>query len=327
MPTEFQDQVWSLNPFAPPPVGTVMTVSTVTLTDFDDDDDIEGATGDLVNGEEILQSWPGDTVTVELSDGSQVTVTGITFEMGNGVSYFTPTDGSVLEEGTFVSSTFVSTEGPVDRADLGPVCFTLGTRLIGSDGASVLIDDLKIGDRLLTTTNGVEEFKTIRWIARRELSSDELRENRKLFPVRISAGALGAGLPERDLVVSRQHRMLVRSKVAERMFGQSEVLVSAVRLCPLPGIFIDESVEAVTYVHILFDDHEILTAEGCETESLYTGPAAMQALAPEMREEVQTIFPELKSRSYLPTPARVIPKGSRQKQLINRIAANRHTVQ
>lgn len=322
MPTSFNEQVWTLDPFSPPPEGTVLTVSIVTLTDENDDDEILGSSGDELNGEPISNSFPGDTVTVRLADGSEQTITGITFGMADGTAYFTPTDGSILTDATLVSTTFVLGQGGVSRDDLGPVCFTLGTQMTGADGSAVLIDDLKVGDQVMTTTNGYETVKTIRWIARRTIDRDELKSNHKLFPVRITAGALGEGLPHRDLVVSRQHRMLVRSKVARRMFGQDEVLISAVRLCPLPGVYIDDAVESVTYVHLLFDDHEILIAEGCATESLFTGPAALHALEFEARQELFSIFPELKSRVHAPQPARIIPKGARQKQLINRHAMN-----
>ena len=93
----------------------------------------------------------------------------------------------------------------------------------------------------------------------------------KLWPVRICVGALGNGLPERDLLVSRQHRMLVSSRIALRMFGQADVLIPAIRLTALPGIAIDTNVTEVEYFHILLANHEVVFAEGAATESLYTG--------------------------------------------------------
>ncbi len=81
----------------------------------------------------------------------------------------------------------------------------------------------------------------------------DFARNPKLRPGHISVGALGSGLPTRDFLVSRQLRMLVSSKVAERMFGERNVLVPAIRLTDLPGIYIDEAIESVTYFHLLFD--------------------------------------------------------------------------
>lgn len=79
-------------------------------------------------------------------------------------------------------------------------------------------------------------------------------------------------------MVSRQHRMLVRSKVAERMFGRPDALVSAIKLTALPGIYVDDQVEEVEYFHILFDQHEIVWAEGAPSESMFAGPEALKSI-------------------------------------------------
>ena len=133
---------------------------------------------------------------------------------------------------------------------------------------------------------------------------------------------MGGGFPERDLLVSRQHRMLVRSKITERMFGKAEVLIPAIKLIELPGIFIDESVDSVEYYHLLFDRHEIIYAEGAPTESLFTGPEALKSLSQEAREEILTIFPEITELSYKPEPACFVPPGKQQKRLIARHLKN-----
>ncbi len=93
------------------------------------------------------------------------------------------------------------------------------------------------------------------------------------------AGALGPGHPARPLVVSPQHRILVRSAIAQRMFGSAEVLVAAKQLLSLDGIDVAQDLETVEYFHILFDRHEIVFAKGTETESLYTGPQALRGIA------------------------------------------------
>jgi hypothetical protein len=135
-------------------------------------------------------------------------------------------------------------------------------------------------------------------------------------------GALGNGLPIRDLLVSRQHRMLIQSKIAERMFGTAEVLISAIKLTKLPGIFVEEGLQEVEYYHLLFDQHEVIYAQGAPTESLFTGPEALKAISPEARKEILMIFPEIAEENYEPSPARFIPEGKLQKALIARHLKN-----
>ena len=150
----------------------------------------------------------------------------------------------------------------------------------------------------------------------------DLRANPKRLPVCILAGALGEGLPSRDLLVSRQHRMLVNSKIALRMFNSPEVLIPAIKLTALPGIFVDETIEEVEYFHLLFDRHEVIFAEGAPTESLFTGPEALKSLSAAARREIFDIFPELENTTHSPDPARLIPQGRQQAQLVARHLKN-----
>lgn len=199
----------------------------------------------------------------------------------------------------------------------GVVCLTSGALIETGDGERP-IESLEAGD-LIVTQSGPKE---IAWIGRRVIELDELAQNPKLLPIRIKAGALGNGLPRRDLLVSRQHRMLVKSAIAKRMFGVDEVLVPAIKLTGLPGIYIDASVERVEYFHLLFDRHEIIYAEGAPTESLLTGPEALKTRTPQMREEIIAIFPEVADLDHEPEPARVIPPGYLQAQLVARHRKN-----
>jgi len=95
------------------------------------------------------------------------------------------------------------------------VCFARDTYL-RADGQDVLVQDLEPGDLVQTQDRGLQP---VTWVCSRRLSNSELRSNPKLRPIRISAGALGDDIPKQDLIVSRQHRIQVRSKITERMFG------------------------------------------------------------------------------------------------------------
>lgn len=204
----------------------------------------------------------------------------------------------------------------VDNIEL-MVCFH-GETQIATDGGGKSARDIAIGDMVWTESG----LKPVRWVGRRHLTVADLQQDPTLRPVHIEAGALGQGLPERDLRVSRQHRMLVHSPVCERMFGAATTLVAAVRLCELDGVSIDEDAQDVDYVHLLFDDHEVVFAEGCPSESLLLGPQARLALKDDAIEEVCKIFPQFKFQGFAATSAHPIPERKQQKRLAWRLGKN-----
>ena len=197
-------------------------------------------------------------------------------------------------------------------------CFVAGTRIATQLGEE-RVEDLQPGHNLPLWGGGMGR---VRLVLQRTLNRHDLQNYPHLRPVRITAGALGQGLPKRDLCVSPQHRMLVASPVARRMFGEAEVLIAATRLTELPGIFVDEDVETVTYVHVVMAQHRVIYAEGCPSESLFTGPEALKSLTEAARKELFQLFPDLAIRRGDPDPARLIPQGRQQKQLIARIGKN-----
>ena len=203
--------------------------------------------------------------------------------------------------------------------NVNTICFAAGTLILAKKG-EVAVEDLAIGDMVHTRDNG---FRPIRWIGKATVDANTLAMNEKLRPIRIRAGALGPDLPLRDLVVSRQHRMLICSKIADRMFEASEVLIPAVKLLALDGVEIDTDCTEVAYFHVLLDAHQIVWANGAPSESLLPGPEALKSLSREEREEIATLFPEICAPDFQPVPVRVIPrKGARIKQLIARHKKN-----
>ncbi|MEE2945184.1 MAG: Hint domain-containing protein [Pseudomonadota bacterium] len=237
------------------------------------------------------------------------------FYTADGGWYFAPLPDSEFTVGATLGSYQSHTVG---WAYEDVVCFAAGT-MIETDNGPRLVEHLVAGD-LLITQNG--EAKKLVLNMSRRLDAEQLKANDKLYPVRISAGSLGGGLPKRDLLVSRQHRMLVSSKIAERMFGKAEVFISAIKLTELPGIFIDHSVTSVSYHHLLMENHEVIFAEGAPAESLLTGDEAMKTLAPEQLEELKILFPELAEMNTA-KPATLIPNSKSQKRLVARHGQNR----
>ncbi|QUS37257.1 hemolysin (plasmid) [Falsirhodobacter algicola] len=170
------------------------------------------------------------------------------------------------------------------------VCFAAGT-LIATPNGDVPVETLSVGD-MVSTADGRAE--PVRWIGSRRFTAAQMEGNAGLRPIRIRAGALGASLPMDDLVVSPQHRVLVKSRIAANMFGTSEVLVAAKQLQGIDGIDPAEDLTEVEYFHFMFDRHEVVISNGAATESLHTGPEALKSLGPDALAEVFTIFPELR---------------------------------
>jgi Ca2+-binding RTX toxin-like protein len=167
-------------------------------------------------------------------------------------------------------------------------CFTPGTR-IDTDRGAVAVEDLAVGDLVLTRDHG---FRPLAWTGRKALSAAVLAAWPELAPVRIAAGALGAGVPARDLVVSPGHRMLVAGSRAEVLFGEREVLVAAADLVGLPGVTRDAAA-GVEYLHVMCAGHEVIRAEGAWTESFQPSAPVLDGLAAATRAELLRLFPEL----------------------------------
>ncbi|MYM56887.1 Hint domain-containing protein [Thalassovita mangrovi] len=202
------------------------------------------------------------------------------------------------------------------------LCFVTGTRITTNKGL-VDVEELRPGDKVLTMDHG---YQPIRWIGKRKLSAHALHRNEKFRPVRIPAGSIGAGLPESDLYLTRQHRILVRSKVAERMFCHREVLVPARKLKLMGTAETYAAPCGLKYWHILFDQHEIIYANGMPAESLHTGPESLKAVPPETVEELRSLFPKLFSADGPAVLCRPDVRGKRGRHMIRRIEKNEKPV-
>ncbi len=167
---------------------------------------------------------------------------------------------------------------PNRSGDVTPsvICFTPDTRIATPDGPR-LVRDLEEGDRIQTKDDGPQP---IRWIGSRRMSGARLFAMPELRPVRIRAGAVGMDIPDEDLLVSPEHRMLVKGQLAQELFNTSEVLVTARDLINDHTITVDRRLAEVTYVHLLLDRHQIVFANGLETESFHPGTMPLHAIDP-----------------------------------------------
>lgn len=184
------------------------------------------------------------------------------------------------------------------------ICFTPST-LIATPRGSIPVEDLRVDDLVITADNGLQ---AVRWVGHKRITGARLNAFPKLRPIRIRKHAFGHNVPDRDMHVSPQHRMLIEADRVLLEHGESEVLAPAKGLINDYSITVDYHVKSTDYIHILFDKHEVIFANGAATESFHPGHMAMSAIDEAPRMELFEIFPELENdtSSYGPSARKTL---------------------
>lgn len=182
-----------------------------------------------------------------------------------------------------------------DGLSAGVICFTPGTMVSTPEGPRP-VQDLRVGDKVLTRDDGAQE---VCWTGARRMTGARLFVMPHLRPVRIGAGALGIDRPEQELLVSPDHRMLVRGPAARALFNTDEVLVAAADLVNGRTIKTDVALREVTYHHLLLPAHQVIWANGVETESFHPASADLACLDAQDRARLLAQFPELHEDRHL----------------------------
>ncbi|MGR3541319.1 MAG: Hint domain-containing protein [Hasllibacter sp.] len=275
------------------------------------DDVIAGGGGDdLIDGGEGADTLSGgadrdDFVNVNAGDTVDGGTDGDDFDtlFLGGVGRYRIENETVDSDGNSTSGTVVLLNedgsvktGPdghpqtIEFAEIEAIvpCFTPGTR-IATPAGERLVEELRAGDRVITRDNGIQE---IGWIGAKALDYAALQANPHLKPILVKAGALGGGLPERDMLVSPQHRMLVQSEAAQLYFEEREVLVPAKHLVNGDTIRTAQAL-GTTYLHFMFERHEVVLSDGAWTESFQPGDYTLKGLDGAARGELMEVFPEI----------------------------------
>ena len=129
---------------------------------------------------------------------------------------------------------------------------------------------------------------------------------------------MGPNLPSRDMMVSRQHCMLAEGPRAALYFGEDEVFVRALHLAGQPGV-VQTMVQEVTYLHLMFDRHEVILADGVWSESFLPAARNIGGLEEAARAELFKVFAEMPevSQAAAYQAARVILKSHEARLLLS----------
>lgn len=165
-------------------------------------------------------------------------------------------------------------------AQVASVSFTRGTHITMMSGAQVAIEDLKVGDKVLTRDGGAQ---AIRWIGH-----STVRATGDFAPIMIRAGTLNNA---NDLLVSPAHRLFIYQRTDRIGAGQSELLVKARHLINGDTVYVQDG-GYVDYFQLLFDHHHIIYAEGIAAESMLVDPRTRPALPSDLLDRLGELMPQ-----------------------------------
>jgi len=255
---------------------------------------------------------------LSVADGSQLGTIGAEVHLDCTTTFMAP-DGAIvealvmveLERGTQeISATYllpladlrpktdyalvaIDTDNPRAKfAELACVSFTRGTRIAMATGEQRRIEDMSVGDRVLTRDNGIQK---VRWIGHQTV-----RAAGAFAPIIIAKGAMNNA---RDLHLSPNQRLFVYQRQDRLNAGQAEVMVKAEFLVNGDTVTRGDG-GFVDYFQILFDAHEFIYAEGIATESL----AVDSRTSPALPRDVQDRLGLARSNVSRPSPMD-IPEG------------------
>ncbi|MEX0280639.1 MAG: Hint domain-containing protein [Arenibacterium sp.] len=188
----------------------------------------------------------------------------------------------------------LSFQGQIALADIVPRRFTGGI----AEGANLRtpcglrrIEIVRPGDLIVTRTNGLQPVEMV-W--KRRLTREQLEHSPDLAPIRLRPRAMGPMMPQRDLLIAPDHRLLVPGFRLGGVEDDTSVLTEARKIAEsCDAIFVDNTVQSVTYYQLVFAEHQVLAANGLPVESFLPDAAAIQALGGEMRDALEERFPDV----------------------------------
>ncbi|WP_145996773.1 Hint domain-containing protein [Monaibacterium marinum] len=178
------------------------------------------------------------------------------------------------------------TEIQASDPDAGVICFVAGTPILTPTG-SINVESLAPGDLVITRDNGPV---CVRWVGRQHIRAGITSQH--LMPVRLAAGCLGPNRPSQRIEVSPAHRLLFDDPCCQTILGCDAVLIPARQLVGQSGISTRPiGRDGIVYVHIMFDQHEIIWSAGLPSESFRPAAHSQRILDHNILSELDELFP------------------------------------
>ncbi|MEO0751486.1 MAG: Hint domain-containing protein [Pseudomonadota bacterium] len=157
-------------------------------------------------------------------------------------------------------------------------CFGPGTTVKTPYGEQA-VETIQAGQMVWTLDQG---YCPVIWA-----SSTEVHGQGAFAPVVFAPGSIGNS---KELRLSQEHRVYLRSAKAELLFGTNEVLIAAKHLCGLPGVTLAPQ-PTIRYTHFMFDRHQVVRSNGALTESFFLSEHSVVSSNSAQQRELTALFP------------------------------------
>ncbi|WP_226898295.1 Hint domain-containing protein [Mangrovicoccus algicola] len=226
--------------------------------------------------------------------GGTISADGVVFTSA-GVQYYASNEEIAINGGA-------NTAPVIATVDL-VVCFAAGTLIATPDGETK-VESLEIGDLVMTPEG---KSVPVKWVGRKTVM--KFFQGERARPVRVSAGALGDGVPHRDLVLTADHALIIDGLAINAGALVNGTTISFDPLQSLP--------ERVTYFHVETDAHDIILANGAAAETYvdYIGRQAFDnageylSLYGEERDIPEMALPRVSTARLVPPAIRARIQG------------------
>ena len=242
-----------------------------------------------------------------VAEGTEIGAVGSALHLDSALTFMSPdgqiTDALILVEGeineiyllplsplaahTSYSLVGINTKTPAHTfAQVACVSFSRGTHITLTSGEQSRIEELNVGDRVLTRDDGPQK---VQWIG-----ENTVRAVGEFAPICIKAGTLNN---DNDLIVSPDHRLFIYQRSDELGAGRAELSVKVRYLLNDDTVF-TQAGGYVDYFQLLFDSHEIIYAEGIAAESMLTDTRTKPVLPAHISKDMGEVIPGHSNRPH-----------------------------
>jgi len=244
-----------------------------------------------------------------VAEGTEIGAVGSALHLDSALTFMSPdgqiTDALILVEGddegdineiyllplsplaahTSYSLVGINTKTPAHTfAQVACVSFSRGTHITLASGEQRRIEELNVGDRVLTRDDGPQK---VQWIGQ-----NTVRAVGEFAPICIKGGTLN-----NDLIVSPDHRLFIYQRSDELSAGRAELLVKVRYLLNDDTVF-TQAGGYVDYFQLLFDSHQIIYAEGIAAESMLIDTRTKPVLPAHIAKDMGDVIPGHSDRPH-----------------------------